>query len=141
MGKQKSLPKKSIEQKLKDQYLQVWSNEVNSSSKGLCYRMFKHDLEFENYLSQLPQNFLFTFCKFRCGNHRLPVETGRWHNTPRSERLCTLCDSTDIGDEFHYIFSCGYFKKERKQYLSSFYCNNVNTVKFNQLFSSRMHTI
>ena len=127
----------SIEQKLKDQYLQEWLNEINTSSNGLCYRIFKTDLEFENYLSLLSQNFLFTFCKFRCGNHRLPVETGRWHNTPRTDRLCILCDSSDTGDEFHYIFSCDYFKKERKQYLSSFYCNNVNTLKFEQLFGSK----
>jgi len=54
------------------------------------------------------------FLNFRCGGHRLPVETGRWHNVSRADRLCHLCDSADIGDEFHYIMSCNYLKQERE---------------------------
>jgi hypothetical protein len=57
---------------------------------------------------------MFNFCKFRCGGHRLPVETRRWHNVSRADRLCHLCDSADIGDEFHYIMSCNYLKQERE---------------------------
>jgi len=66
----------------------------------------------------------------------LPVETGRWHNVSRADRLCHLCDSADIGDEFHYIMSCDYLKQEREKYLPSYCCNNVNTLKFKELFSS-----
>ena len=79
---------------------------------------------------------MFNFCKFRCGGHRLPVETGGWHNVSRADRLCRLYDSADIGNEFHYIMSCNYLKQERGKYLPSYCCNNVNTFKFNQLFSS-----
>ena len=38
---------------------------------------------------------MFYFCKLRCDGHRLPEETGRWHNGPRADRLCHLCDSDD----------------------------------------------
>ena len=38
---------------------------------------------------------MFYFCKFKCDGHRLPEETGRWHNAPRADRLCHLCDSDD----------------------------------------------
>jgi hypothetical protein len=48
---------------------------------------------------------MFNFCKFRCGGHRLPVETGRWHNVSRADRLCRLYDSVDIGNEFPNIYS------------------------------------
>ena len=27
-------------------------------------------------------------------------------NLPYEDKLCTKCSSADIGDEFHYIFSC-----------------------------------
>ena len=57
---------------------------------------------------------MFNFCKFRCGGHRLPVETGRWHNVSRADRSCRLCHSADIGDAFHYIMSCNYLKQERE---------------------------
>ena len=58
------------------------------------------------------------FFNFRCGGHRLPVETGRWHNVSRADRLCHLCDSADIGDEFHYIISCNYLKQERENIIA-----------------------
>ena len=38
----------------------------------------------------------------------------KWHNVSRADRLCRLCDSDDIGDEFHYIMSCNYLKQERE---------------------------
>ena len=38
---------------------------------------------------------------FRTCNHRLPIETGRWVNIPRNEKVPDI-----IGDEFHYIFNC-----------------------------------
>ena len=44
-----------------------------------------------------------TLCKFRTCNHRLPIEIGRWQNVDRSDRICHICQTTEIGDEFHYI--------------------------------------
>ena len=41
--------------------------------------------------------------KLRTSNHYLPVETGRWNNTERHERKCTLCNENELGDEYHYI--------------------------------------
>ena len=76
---------------------------------------------------------MFNFCKFRCGGHRLPVATGRWHNVSRAVRFCHLCDSADIGDEFHYIMSCNHLKQEREKYLPSYCYNNANTFKCNEL--------
>jgi hypothetical protein len=57
---------------------------------------------------------MFNFRKFRCGGHRLSVETLIWHNVSRADRLCHLCDSADIGDKFHYLMSCNYLKQERE---------------------------
>ena len=30
------------------------------------------------------------------------------------DRLCAKCSSADIGDEFHYVFSCPFFAESRK---------------------------
>ena len=81
-------------------------------------------------------NYIYTLCIFRCESHRLPVETGRWQNLSRSDRLCHPCDSTDIGGEYHYIMSCSALKQERKRFLPD-YCNiRLNTYKYSQLFKS-----
>jgi hypothetical protein len=42
-------------------------------------------------------------------NHRLPIEVGRWTNVERHNRLCQLCQSREIGDEFHYVLQCPNF--------------------------------
>ena len=58
----------------------------------------------EHYLKTLSTKNKKTFVKFRTANHHLPVESGRWNVKSISERLCTLCNSGQTGDEFHFIF-------------------------------------
>jgi hypothetical protein len=89
----------SVDQRLKDQFKQKWCTEINMSSKGLCYKIFKNELVFEKYLSLLSPQYIYVFSIYRCSSHRLPAETGRWYNISRNDRLCHLCDSNDIGDE------------------------------------------
>lgn len=132
---------KCVEQKLKDQFIQEWYENMNSTSKGICYRIFKKEFKFEEYLSILPLNCMYMFCKFRCGSHRLPVETGRWHNLSRNHRLCRICGSAEIGDEYHYILSCKSFVNERQKYLPKFCWKNPNTLKLCNLFSSNNITV
>ena len=41
----------SVEQKLKDKFFQEWSENMNSTSKGLCYRIFKTELKIYIYFT------------------------------------------------------------------------------------------
>ena len=102
----------------------------------LCYRIFKNNFQLEKYFSVLPHKFIYTLCKYRCGSHHLPIESGRWHGLPREDRICCLCDSNDIGDEYHYIMNCGSFMFERKKFLPTYCWSNPNIYKFDQLFNS-----
>ena len=43
-------------------------------------------------------------------NHRLPVETRRWDDIPLNERKCKICTTDDIGDEYHYLFTCDFLR-------------------------------
>jgi len=66
----------------------------------------------------------------RTSNLHLPIETGRWANTPRQDRICTLCNE-NIGDEFHILYRC---KNEniitlREHFLPIYYYNNPDTYK------------
>lgn len=36
------------------------------------------------------------YCKFRTGNVKLPIETGRWSNIPKDNIICKLCDCNKI---------------------------------------------
>ena len=44
--------------------------------------------------------------KFRIGNHKLMIETGRYSQIPRVNRLCPTCGSNQIEDEIHLLFHC-----------------------------------
>ena len=71
----------------------------------------------------LPANLSKKYCTFRTGNTKLPIETGRWFNIPRENRICKLCNSKDIGDEFHYLQKCTDYviQTSRVQNLSKYY--------------------
>ncbi len=108
-----------VKARIKDQYMQSWSNDVISSRKCFNYRLFKHSFQYESYLTELPTNLSLSLCHFRCCNHKLPIEKGRFSNIPRDERICNLCrHNTLLGDEYHYIFQCPFFNEDRSKYLS-----------------------
>ena len=130
------LIKIQISKTLSDLYIQQWHTKVSSSSKGRTYNLFKHDINFENYLTKLTKKHYSALLKFRLSNHRLPVETGRWENTPLDERKCVLCEKNDIGDEFHYLFVCNHFKSERKNFLMPYFYKRPNIIKFKELLST-----
>ena len=78
--------KNQISKTLSDLYVQESHNKVTSSSEGKNYNLFKQDLNFENYLIKLNRKHSSSLLKFRLSNHRLPVEAGRWENTPLEDR-------------------------------------------------------
>lgn len=71
------------------------------------------------------------YCKFKTGNVKLPIETGRWLNIPKDSIICKLLDCNKIGDEFHYLFKCVKFKCNM---FTKIFKTNSNVVKFETLF-------
>lgn len=124
---------KLIKQNLLDQFLQKWNSQLQESSKGRNYNLFKLDLNFEGYLRTLNGSLLLTMFRFRTANHKLPVETGRWNNIDLPERKCQLCDKRDLGDEYHYLLSCKYFRSERRASIDPYFYQSPNVLKFKEL--------
>ncbi len=48
----------------------------------------------------------FYLALYWCGILPLEIETARWQNKPVEERICKVCDSGEVENEFHFIFSC-----------------------------------
>ena len=118
---------------LKDQYTQSWFTEIEGKNIYSNYKIFKEKISMEKYLTALSEPLACSFAKFRMLNHKLPIQRGRVLNIPYNERLCTLCERQDIGDEFHYIFICPKFKNERKRFLRKYYHYKPNALKLNLL--------
>ena len=126
----------TVKQTLNDQSLQLLSSEMHNSPKASCYRLFKNDANFEEYLDNLSVKERTLLCRFRTTNHRLIIETGRWSGIDRVERLCNICNQGLIGDEYHYLLECCFFNEERKMYLKNEYCQRPDVHKFSNLMNS-----
>jgi hypothetical protein len=88
----------------------------------------------------LPWCLALHLCRCRTRNARLPIHFGLYSGLERSERLCTLCKSHEMSDEFHYIFKCSHLNSETNIYtcrycLSNYYSWNPNVLSLNS-FSS-----
>lgn len=120
---------------LKDQFFQSWNDSLQNSSKGRNYSLFKDNINCENYIKTLNSINVINMLKFRTGNHKFPVEVGRWNNVDISERKCHLCQTSSIGDEFHYLLECSYFQRERRIYIDQYFYRRPNILKYKQLLA------
>jgi hypothetical protein len=76
---------------------------------------------------------VFTSCL--TGKGRKVIEMGRFFSIDRSQRICDLCNKEELGDEFHYLFNCTFFKDERKQIIPEYLYNVSNTISFSELMN------
>lgn len=122
--------------RLEDQFHQEVNNQLNNSNRTLFYRAIKAKFGFEEILDEIKPPLVYYLMKFKVGNHKLPVETGRWDQTPHNERYCHHCIE-DIGDEFHYVFLCPLFSQLRKKYIHPYFYNRPNMYKAALLFQRK----
>ena len=124
---------KDIKQILLEQNYQIWHSELQKSSKGTNYNLFKDSINLEQYFIILPRKSYLPLVKFRTTNHFFPVETDRWQKLEPSE--CYLCDTNDVCDEYHLLMVCPYFAQHRKFYIKRRYFSRPNVLKFKELMS------
>jgi hypothetical protein len=125
-----------VKLRLTDQYRQQWTAEIFRQTKCINYRMYKDSLDLENYLLVLPPKFRRLMIRFRCRNHRLPVEANVYRTDIDTDK-CTLCDTQEVGDEFHYLFKCPSFAIDRQLYIKKIYWNNPSAVKFSSVMNCK----
>jgi hypothetical protein len=128
--------KECIFQRCKDQYEQLWHEQINNSSKCIIYRMYKTEFKFEKYLVNSTFKLRQIYTKFRCRSSRIPIESGICSGIQRQDRLCSLCAINEVGDEFHYIFICPFFKNDRILLLENYFWHSPSAFKMNLSFNT-----
>ena len=68
----------------------------------------------------LPYRPLCRFVRFKLGCHTWAIETGRWHGTPRMQRLCHRCTQVALDDDAHLVFECPAFEDLRREHRQLF---------------------
>ena len=126
--------KHTCKHKLRDCYIQKWFESMYNSKSCYNYRLFKSNFTLEKYLICLPTNLRIYMCKFRVTNTNLPVHQHRIDYD--NNNVCDLCKNNSPCDEFHYMFECNFFQRERKLLIPKYYWNNPNAFKFHMLFNN-----
>ena len=105
----------------------------------------------EKYLVELDNAHKYNISKFRTCTHHLPI-TKRRFKDETADVTCPLCSSGDVGDEYHYLFHCDFFRNQREKFIPQeiikqpqtgsmgklFECNALtNTARFVKIIMSR----
>jgi hypothetical protein len=136
-----------VNKKLCDSFLSNWYNLkkcINEDKKGhlRTYFTFKEHFIREKYTFLNDFKVRLAICKIRISAHPLMIEIGRYKNLETEERLCKLCITQKIEDEYHFLIDCHIYNNSRKicyQKISEL-CSNFNNMsdksKFYYLFTN-----
>ena len=127
--------KDRLQLRLNDIFNQEWLAATCTNRVCTNYTVFKETLEFEEYLINLDFKYMKNLCKFRCRSRHLPVNNGRFIEATQADLTCTLCKSSEVGDEYHYLCVCSYFNAERTTFLGNGMI--LNPVSYKHLINSR----
>ena len=113
--KQKSFMQRILK-RLKDISAQSILDQLQNTNSGKLkfLNSLKNTYEPENSLKIQKLSNRRAITKLRTSNHNLAIETGRWTNTERKNRLCTQCTESKIEDETHFLFECPKYLDIRK---------------------------
>lgn len=132
------IPFNLIRQRVFDMYKQSWYSAINNSNRLEMYSRYKHDFDMEQYLDFIKdKKFKIAFTKFRLSSHDLAIESGRYENLNRNERICKYCNGNFIETEYHFLLVCTHYRELRQQYMKPYYGHWPTLNKFDELMSKR----
>ena len=108
------------------------------SSKCILYKNLVDGFHIQYYLTKsLSMQCIKFLSKYRLCSHKLNIESGRFIQRVRNERICNLCDQNDIEDEFHFILKCPKYDALRRRYIKRYYYTHSSVFKLVQLLSTQ----
>ena len=98
--------------------INIWKNNLNdpNTSKLQFYKTIKNAHTFEKYLELPNFNDRKIIAKFRCSDHKLEIERGRYNKTVRNDRICRLCPGNEIENEEHFLMTCTFYDYLREKH-------------------------
>ena len=101
-----------------DIFKQNWFSDICCKSKLRLYCNFKTSFQTEDYLKMdIGFKLKSAFASLRTGGVGLAVEEGRAQGLEFEDRICKVCGSTEIEDEYHFVCICPLYQNLRSTYL------------------------
>ena len=98
--------------------MQNWRAGIISTPKLNYYKDFKVEFKYEEYLDYISNSkHRIELTRFRLSAHNLEIETGRFNNINRDNRICTVCNSNMIETEYHFLLCCTYYSDIRTKFI------------------------
>ncbi len=108
----------SVKKCLLDRWEIEWKNSVSSKTKLKLYEAIKAEFGVEKYLLlDIDKYEKSLLSQLRYGILPLRIETGRYINEKREERICTLCNTNNIESVEHFLFECSMYDNYRLEFM------------------------
>ena len=92
---------------MKKKYISYWHQTLQHSQKLSFYYTIKKTFGPSAYLVLTRKNASRkALVNLRISSHKLLIETGRYDNIPRNERVSNVCNRKTIEDEIHILLDC-----------------------------------
>ena len=106
------IPFAAIKQRIFDMYSQKWYSDINNSSRLQSYCICKHDFKQEKYLNTVTEiKYRIAVSRFTTSSHSLFIETGRYDNTPLTERICKNMQYEPNRRRLSFLLACPGFRE------------------------------
>jgi len=123
-----------VKLRIKDHFLQSWFSGLEECNKLDIFKSFKLEFCIEKYLYFHINVQLLT--NIRSGTLKLNVETGRYQNIVRENRMCLSCNMNVLEDEYHFVLVGPAYRSFRSLYLLRYYCSWPNRQKLYTLLKA-----
>ncbi len=99
---------------LMDNWENEWKQSVSCKTKLKLYESIKQEFGIEKYLLlNIDKYEKSLLSQLRYGILPLRIETGRYNNEKREERICTLCETDSVESVEHFLFDCSMYDTYR----------------------------
>ena len=112
----------NIKNRIRDQAIQSLFAKINEAEYSFTlYPDLITSHGIQEYLKKMPPDIWIPIIKIRTANHNIPIEFHSWKVVfkPRPGRVCSICNTGELGNEIHYIMNCPVFNEEREKFLPS----------------------
>ena len=109
-----------IHKTLTNHFRSCWDYTKSTSPKLEFYHSIKTEFGKESYVDLVKNSTnRYRTTKLRISAHDFEIETGRYSNIPREERICKWCSLTKgdkiMEDEMHVLYHCDHYVDERNK--------------------------
>ena len=121
----------------------MFLNDIANNRVLTLYKNYKLSFDFEHYLNILPNELKEALSLLRLSSHQLCIETGRYSQNwvDRAQRICTLCNKSDIEDEYHFVLVCPVYSILKQKYIRPYYYNRPSVYKFTLLMQTKQQGV